>query len=217
MLVATLDMARAVARFADAYLCNRDASSGGLADVANLAAATANDTSNHVGGDADVLSLDLLTVLVVSGRAAGRSVGIRATAEWPRAAVAEVGSVASAHHARASVVTTAAVTVAGAAQASRAGRLSSDDRVVKHSAGAPLPIIDKALGDLPNGSLDTLGGALDFDDALGRLGQHILLRNHADAGNVLDMLDLEALSADDGAHLVVGDEKLDGYCFGAQR
>lgn len=65
----------------DAYLGNGDASSRSLANVANLAAATANDASNHVGGDANVLSLDFLSILVVGRRAASGSVGIRATAE----------------------------------------------------------------------------------------------------------------------------------------
>lgn len=69
------------ARIIEAYLGNRNASSGSLANVANLAAATANDAPNHVGGDANVLSLDFLSILVVGRRAASGSVGIRATAE----------------------------------------------------------------------------------------------------------------------------------------
>jgi hypothetical protein len=52
---------------------------------------------------------------------------------------------------------------------------------------------------------------LDFDDALGGLGEHLLLRNHTNARGILNLLDLQALATNDGTHLVVRDEQADGY------
>lgn len=90
------------------YLGDRDAGTGGFANLGNLASSTANDATDHVSRDADVLSLKLLAILVVGGRASGRSVrvgttAVRTTATATTAAVvgsgAEVGTVSSAHDA----------------------------------------------------------------------------------------------------------------------
>lgn len=43
-------------------LCDRDARAGALADLADLAAATADDAAHHVRGNADVLRLHLFTI-----------------------------------------------------------------------------------------------------------------------------------------------------------
>jgi hypothetical protein len=51
---------------------------------------------------------------------------------------------------------------------------------------------------------------LDLDDSFGGLGEHFLGGDHAGARDVLDVLDFETTSADDGAHEVVGDEEADG-------
>lgn len=150
----------------------------------------------------------------MGGGSTGGGVGVRTAVERAGAAVVEVRPVAGAHNAGASIVAPAraVVVAASAVQASRtrARSLVSDNGVVEDGAGATLPVIDKAFANLPDCTLDTFGGALHFDNSLGRLGEHFFLGDHADAGHILDMLDLETLPSDDSAHLVVRDEELDG-------
>lgn len=43
--------------------------------------------------------------------------------------------------------------------------------------------------------------------------EHLFLGNHANTGSVLNLLNLQTLAADDGAHLVVRDQETDG-CMG---
>lgn len=159
-----------------------DASTGGLADLRDLAATTADDASDHVRWDGDVLGLDLLSVLVVGWDAASDTLTVRATVEGAWSLVA---------------------TDSGAAG------LSADNWVVEDGALATLPIVDEALADLPDGSLNALWVTLNLDDALGRLWEHLLLGDHTDTRDILDVLDLESLATDDGTHLVVGDKELD--------
>lgn len=81
--------------------------------------------------------------------------------------------------------------------------------VVEDGTLAPLPIVDQALGNLRDGDLDALGLSSNFDDALGRLGEHLLGRDHARAGRLLDLTDLGAALADDGTDEEVRDEEAD--------
>lgn len=77
-------------------LGNGDASPRALPDFANLAAATANDAANHIRRNADVLGLDFLAVLGVSGRwrtTGGVGAGAATVGRW---GVAEVGTMAGA-------------------------------------------------------------------------------------------------------------------------
>lgn len=48
---------------------------------------------------------------------------------------------------------------------------------------------------------------MDFDDALGGLGEHFFAGDHTCARGVLDGFDFEAAAADDGTHEVVRDEQ----------
>lgn len=219
-LGSTHDGKHALASLVVGSLGNGDAGTRRLADLANLAASAANNASHHVCGDANVLSLDLLSILIVSRRTARGSIGIGAATKGAATAVAEVGAVSSTHDARAAAVvasvtstsvSNAATTTTTTTTTHASGtRLGANNGVIEDSASATLPVIDQALADFPNGALDALGGALNFDDTLGRLGQHFLLCNHTHAGDVLDVLDLETLSADNSSHLVVRDEELDG-------
>jgi hypothetical protein len=53
--------------------------------------------------------------------------------------------------------------------------LDPDSGVVEDCAVTALRIFDEAFADLLDSLLDTAGRALDLDDALGGLGQHLLL------------------------------------------
>lgn len=167
------------------YLGDRNASTRGLANLTDLAAGPADDATNHVRGNADVLRLDLFTVLVMSGGATRCGIRIRAAAKGAATTVTEVSSIASAHDTGASVLSPAATrgteAAGAAAEAAAAGSswLSAHNGVVENRAGSALPVVYKALANLPNGALDTLGSTLDFDNALGRLGKHLFLSNHA--------------------------------------
>lgn len=71
----------------------------------------------------------------------------------------------------------------------------------------PLRVLEQALCNLVDGDANSLWRALHLYDPLRRLGQHILASDHPGARDILDVLDLEALAANDGAHEVVRDEE----------
>jgi hypothetical protein len=194
-----------LARLVVGGLGDGDTSTGTLANLRDLATCATDDAANHVGGDADVLGLD---VFVVLGSIGGGSARARLAARVGGRGVTEVGAVAGA------VVGAAAFGGVGRAVVGRGTASStrdSDGGVVEDGAVATLFVVDEALANLPDSLLDAIGGALDLDNALGRLGEHLLLGDHADTRSVLDLLDLETLATDDGAHLVVGDEETDGW------
>ena len=180
-----------------------DSGSRGLADLGDLASTTADDASNHVRWNRDVLGLDLLSVLIVSWDTASGTLTIRATVKGTWGFLAEISSVSSAHH-------TSVVILTALRADALSTSLSADNWVVQDSASSALPVINEALRDLPNSLLDTFWGTLNLDNALGGLWEHLLLCNHSDAGDILDVLDLETLTADDRTHLVVGDKECDG-------
>ena len=181
-----------------------NSSSRGLADLGDLASTTADDASDHIRWDGDVLGLNLLSVFVVSWDTASGTFTVGAAVEGAWGILAEISSVTSAHHTVVVILTTLSANTLSTS-------LSTDNWVVQDGACATLPVINEALGNLPNGLLDTLWGTLNLDNALGRLWKHLLLSNHSDARDILNVLDLQTLTADDRAHLVVRDEELDGW------
>ena len=82
--------------------------------------------------------------------------------------------------------------------------------VEEDGSDTALPVLEKASANLLDGTTNALGGALNFDNAFGRLREHVLGGYHAGAGRVLNHLDLKTGSADDGTHEVVGDEEAEG-------
>ena len=184
-------------------LGDRDPSSRAPPDLRDLGTAPADNAANHVRRNADVLGLDLLTILGDQGKAAVGGVGVGASAVTTAAGlVTEVGAVTG------PVVGAAVVTVVARAGGVRgATDVGAHGRVVEDGAGSSLPVIDQALADFPNSLFDAFGSSLHLDNALGRLREHFLLRNHAHARSILDVLDLKTLASDDGAHLVMGDEE----------
>ena len=191
-------------------LGNADASTRCLADLTDLATSSANDASNHVRRNADVLRLELLAILVMSGWSTLGSIGVgTAVIVLSGGTLAEIGAVACTHDA---VVLSVIATLIADSLTDATTSLSSNNRIVQHCSSASLPVINQTLANLPNSLLDSFWSSLNFDDALGGLREHLLLGNHANTGDILDMLDLETLSANDGTHLVVRDQQLDSYC-----
>lgn len=189
-------------------LSDADAGSGSLADLTDLATSAANDTSHHVRRNADILSLELLSVLIMGGRSTLRSIGIgAAVVVGSRSALAEVVAISGAHDPVVAVVVTAISSTLSHAWSS--AWLGSDNRVVQHGTSSSLPIIYQALANLPNSLLNAFRVALNFDDSLSRLREHLLLCHHAHAGYILDMLNLETLSTNDRTHLIVRNQKFD--------
>lgn len=189
-----------------------DAGAGALADLADFGPTSADDTANHIGRNADVLSLHFFAIFSDHGdpATANSSVG---SVSVDVAVLAEVGSAPSAVVRSASTAVVAAdswATNASAVDGSSSG-LRSNRGVVENCASPTLPVIDEALANLPDSFLDSFRGALDLDDSLSGLGKHLLLGNHANTGDILDVLDLEAGASDDGAHLVVRDEEADSF------
>jgi hypothetical protein len=81
--------------------------------------------------------------------------------------------------------------------------------VVLDGTLSSVPVFEETLGNLEDGGLDGFDSSLDLDDSLGRLGKHFLGSDHSSARLVLDLLDLQSLSTDNGTHEVVGDQKSD--------
>lgn len=91
---------------------------------------------------------------------------------------------------------------------------SSENALITGSTGlvvdgplSPVPVTQQALSDLVDGLLDGLDVALDLDNSLGRLGQHLLGSDHSGTRGVLDLLDGSAGLSDDGSHEVVRDQQ----------
>lgn len=189
-----------VRRFSDG-----NAGSRASAYLGDFASTPADDATDHVRRNADILSLNFFAVLSDKGIAAVGGIGIRASAIATGLTVAEIGAVTSA------VVRTTAVAIAHAAGVHRGGSANrcTNRRIVKDCAGSPLPVVDEAFSNLPNSLLNTLWSALHFHDPFGRLRKHLLLSDHSHTGSILDMFDLQTLSTDNGAHLIVGDQEAD--------
>jgi hypothetical protein len=81
--------------------------------------------------------------------------------------------------------------------------------VVLDSTLSSVPVFEKTLGDLENGSLDGLDGTLNLDDSLGGLGQHFLGSDHPCARLILNLLDFESGSTNDGTHEIMRDQESD--------
>lgn len=192
-------------------LGNRNASSRASANFGDLRSSSTDDASNHISRNANVLGLDLLAILGHKGITAVGHVRVRSSAV-ATGMVAEVGAITGAVERTTTVAVAVVVTVAhGVAVVHwRRAHRRADSRVVQDSTGTSLPVIDQTLSDFADSLLDSLGGSLDFDDALSRLREHLLLRDHAHTRGILDMLDLQALSSDNGTHLVVGDKESNG-------
>lgn len=211
-LCASHDSEHAFAGIIVRSLRDRDTSTRASSDFADFGSTTANDTANHVRGDADVLCLNFLAIFSDKWDAAVLSVGVRASAiaAW---VVAEVGAVSG------TVIGAAAVTTAGIVVAARSDERAghwcittnggTDGGVVEDGSSTTLPIINEALSNLPNGLFDSFGSSLDFDDSLSGLWKHLLLCNHSNTGSVLDVFDFQTLASDDGTHLIMRYEKAD--------
>lgn len=203
-------------------LRDADSRSAGATDLLDLGATTADDAPDHVGGDRDVLGLRLLAILI-DGGGGRRAVALSSTRSGHRLATAEgrgsvleVGSVTGAGVRAGGALGGERDAVANSATDGRAA-LGADSGVVEDGASAALPVIDKALANLPDGHADGVGVTLDLDDALSRLRKHLLLGDHAGTRHILNVLDLETLATNDGAHLVVRDEEAHGCMWGQKR
>lgn len=190
-------------------LGNGDAGARTLANLRDLTSATTDDAADHVRRNTDVLRLNLLAILRRHGHATGRVRSRSAIVLW-EGIVAKVGSIAGAGigtadagHGRA--------TDAIAETTQPATSTGADAGIVEDGTGAALPVVNETLSNLPDGFLDSFGSALHFDDALRRLREHFFLRHHSHSRGILNILDLQTLSTDDGSHLVVGDEQTDRY------
>lgn len=159
------------------YLGNRDAGTRCLADLANLASGTSNDASNHVCRNADVLRLDLLTVLIVRRRSTDGRIRIRSTIVRTRTAITEVGAISCSHYTRVTIVASARRAIPSyptrsrstAAKRPRTTRRCSNDWIVEDCASSTLPIINQTLADFPDSPLDALRISLDLNNSFCRL------------------------------------------------
>lgn len=174
-----------------------------------------HDTSDHVAGNGDVLGsevgvvhVDRSLALPPVGCGTGRSGGDTSPAsspvstEWPSSETSSNTSPPD---------STSGTSDGLSSKPSRqdAG-VSSSSGVVLDGTLSSVPVFYQTLGDFENGSLDSLNSSLDFNDSLGRLRKHLLGSDHSCTRLVLDLLDLQSGSTNDGTHEVVGDQQSDG-------
>ena len=204
------DREHAFASLVVGCLGDRDACTRALADLTDLGSSAANDATDHVCRNADVLGLDLLAVLGDHRDASASSNAFLLTVE--ASGIGEVGAAACAIEGPVTTIATdIAASTNGRRKRSGATDLHTNSRIVEDSTSTTLPVVDETLANLPGRLLDAFGSALDLNDALGGLWEHLFLCDHANARDVLDVLDLETLSADDRAHLVVRNQETDSY------
>ena len=179
-------------------LCNGDARPGTPPDLADFAALSPDDATDHVGRYADVLSVYLFSIL-------GMCRGWWSVSwVWRRSTrVGCIGKVCS----TASAIEGSATAITRAVSQRCSPCLRPHHRVVKHSPIPALFVVNKALADLPDRLLQAVRRTCNFNDTLGGLRKHLLLGHHSHARAVLNLLDLQTLSSDNGAHLIVRDQK----------
>jgi len=174
-----------------------------------------HDTSYHVAGNGDVLGSKVWVVHVdrsfalppVGCRTAGRSSGDTSPASSP------VSTEWSSSESSSNTGPPNSTSRTGNGLSSKSSRqdagVSSSSRVVLDGTLSSVPVLYQTLGDLENSGLDSLNSSLNFNDSLGGLRKHLLGGDHSSTRLVLDLLDLQPGSANDGTHEVVGDQQSD--------
>ena len=177
-----------------------------------------HDATDHVAGDRDALGPQVGVGLAAErGLASGGQRGRRQTSTLgPPPVTSELRS-GSAHP---PLSTSKCGSGTGPPDStSRSGdgsstETSGENALITGSTGlvvdgplSPVPVTQQALSDLVDGLLDGLDVALDLDNSLGRLGQHLLGSDHSGTRGVLDLLDGSAGLSDDGSHEVVRDQQ----------
>lgn len=175
-----------------------------LALARTAAAALSPRTRAALRAVAEPATLLLLLLLALARRAAHRR-----TARLTRLARTELTLLLRVAVALLLLLLLGHVLALRAGAGARAAAETLGARVVQDRALAAVPVVDEALGNLLHGDADALGLARHLDDALGRLGEHLLARHHARRRELLDLADLGAALADDGADEEVRDEEAD--------
>lgn len=105
----------------------------------------------------------------------------------------------------------------GRASDGTGAKTTGENTLVTGSSGLVLdrtshlvPVLGEASSDLEDGGVDRFDRTLDLDNSLGGLREHLLGSDHSGTGSVLDLLDLQSLSTDNGTHEVVGNEETKG-------
>lgn len=91
--------------------------------------------------------------------------------------------------------------------------VASGTGVVLDGSCSSVPVLEQTFRNLEHSSLDGLDSALDFDNSFSRLRKHLLGSDHPGSGLILNLLDLETGSTDDGAHEIMRNQESDrGEC-----
>lgn len=152
----------------------------------DLAAALADDASNQVVRDEDLLGL-------TTGRQLGSGRGAEGGS---RSAVAEG--------------------LLEGSTAGRGRRARGTGRgPVRKVVGIAVLVFEEDCADVVNCDVDGVSNTGDGENTFGRAGKHGFASSKASSGGLLDFLDLGALLADDGAHARVGNDEADGDRLGA--
>jgi hypothetical protein len=173
-----------------------------------------HDTSDHVAGNGDVLGSEVWVVhvdrsltLPPVGCRTGRSGGDTSPASSPVST--ERSSSKSSSNTSPPDSTSGTSNGLSSKSSGQDAGVSSSSGVVLDGTLSSVPVLYQTLGDFENGSLDSLNSSLNFDDSLGRLGEHFLGGDHSCTRLVLDLLDLQTGSPNDGTHEVVRDQQSD--------
>lgn len=177
-----------------------------------------HDTSDHVTGNGDVLGSEVgvvhvdgsftLSPLASSSGESRRSGGDTSPASSP---VSTKGTSAESSSDTSPPDSTSGTSDGLSSKStSQDAGVSSSSRVVLDGTLSSVPVLYQTFGNLQNGSLDGLDSSLNFNDSLGRLRKHFLGSDHSSTGLILNLLDLQSGSTNDGTHEVVGDQQSNG-------
>lgn len=180
-------------------LGDADLASGQTTNLGNLASRLADNATNHVGGDTDVLSAEVGRV--TGGRRRSSAIGggddtsAATTVCWMIRAISR----------------TTIATFVGSERCATVGighaLLVLRSRVVQDGSETTFPVFQETTTDVFDGLSNTFRSTLDFDDTFGGLREHLLGSNHAGPGGILDGLDLGSVATDNRAHEVVRDQE----------
>jgi len=173
-----------------------------------------HDTSDHVAGNGDVLGsevgvvhVDRSLTLPPVGCGTGRSGGDTSPASSPVST--EWSSSKSSSNTSPPDSTSGTSDGLSTKPSGQDAGVSSSSGMVLDGTLSSVPVFYQTLGDFEDGSLDSLDSSLDFDDSLGGLGKHFLGSDHSSTRLILDLLDLQSGSTNDGTHEVVRDQQSD--------
>lgn len=174
----------------------------GLASVGRVGSGAGNEASagSHDGVGVGAARAVVVRVVVVAVR-------VVVVVEAAVVRVEVHGAHGTGEVSRATLATRTLLLETAHAAGSQDARAVTLTGLVENNVLRSVPVLGETRDNLADSDTDSIDGALDLDDTLSGLGEHLLGGDHACTREILDVLNLETLTTDDGAHEVVRDEE----------